>query len=51
MARRLACILFAMARTGEAYRVGEPTGRTAQANRVRLDKRDQQRSTPEKTAA
>ena len=25
MARRLACILFAMARTGEAYRVGEPT--------------------------
>ena len=51
MARRLACILFAMARTGEAYRVGEPTGRAAQTNRVRLDKRDQQRSTPEKTAA
>jgi len=42
MARRLACILFAMTRTGEVYRVGEPTGHTAKANRARLQK---QRST------
>jgi len=48
MARRLACILLAMTRTGEVYRLGEPTGHTAKANRTRLQK---QRSSPEKTAA
>jgi len=42
MARRLLRILFAMTRTGEVYRVGEPTRHTAQANRVRMQK---QRST------
>jgi len=36
MARRLLRILFAMSRTGEVYRVGEPTRHTAQANRIRM---------------
>lgn len=42
MARRLTRILFAMTRTGEAYRLAEPTGHTARANHVRQRK---QRST------
>jgi transposase len=45
MARRLARILYAMARTGEAYRVGEPTAHTARANRARLGKLKTQRRT------
>ena len=43
MARRLTRILFAMTRTGEVYRLAEPTRHTAKANRVRLNKRDKQR--------
>lgn len=43
MARRLLRILLAMSRTGEAYRIGEPTRHTQRANRARLRKR--QRST------
>lgn len=35
MARRLLCILLAMTRTGEVYRLSEPTSHTARANRVR----------------
>jgi transposase len=45
MARRLARILYAMARTGEVYRVGEPTAHTARANRARLGKLKTQRRT------
>jgi len=39
MARRLLRILHAMARTGEAYRLAEPTQHTAKANKVRQQKR------------
>jgi transposase len=45
MARRLTRILFAMTRTGEVYRISEPTRHTAKANRVRLNKINKQRST------
>ena len=38
MARRLLRILFAMTRTGEVYRLAEPTEHTARANRARLSK-------------
>ena len=40
MARRLAGILYAMVRTGEVYRVGQPTRHTAKANVARLAKRN-----------
>lgn len=46
MGRRLLRILWAMARTGEVYRLQEPTGHNARANRARLAKLKQQRSTP-----
>jgi transposase len=36
MARRLLRIVYAMARTGETYRLAEPTGHTAKANHARL---------------
>lgn len=38
MARRLARVLLAMVRTGEVYRVGQPTRHTVKANRARLEK-------------
>ena len=47
MARRLLRVLFAMTRTGEVYRVGQPINRAAQANRVRLSNK---RSAPGKAA-
>jgi len=45
MARRLLRTLYAMTRTGEVYRVGEPTAHTAKANRARLHPRNKQRRT------
>lgn len=39
MARRLLRILYAMSRTGETYRLAEPTHHNAKANKARQDKR------------